>query len=175
MVIWLIVTLLTGKCVTVTYVTFHLSPGPKSCSYLYPRHILITLSTVSLCLLHSRDHCHVVSRGVTCSHAVSRGVTLCHVAAAGNCLPRDSPGSGSGGIDCERLRHLSAVWVNTRHVRRKHVLCGRLITHTTHHNHTAQSQHNPGWPDLDPKWVRLAPNGTNPWLFQIRLQYILAK
>ena len=31
------------------------------------------------------------------------------------------------------------------------------------------------WPDFDPKWVRLAPNGTNPGLFQIRFQYILAR
>ena len=28
--------------------------------------------------------------------------------------------------------------------------------------------------DLDPKCVRLAPNGTNMGLFQIRFQYILA-
>ena len=26
---------------------------------------------------------------------------------------------------------------------------------------------------LAPKWFRLAPNGTNPWLFQIRFQYII--
>ena len=31
-----------------------------------------------------------------------------------------------------------------------------------------------GWPDLDPKLVRLDPNGTNSGLFQIRFQYILA-
>ena len=31
-----------------------------------------------------------------------------------------------------------------------------------------------GSPDLAPKWVRLAPNRTNPGLFQIRFQYILA-
>ena len=29
------------------------------------------------------------------------------------------------------------------------------------------------WPDLDPKWVRLAPNWSNPGLFQIIFQYIL--
>ena len=28
---------------------------------------------------------------------------------------------------------------------------------------------------LTQKWVRLAPNGTNPGLFQIRFQYILAR
>ena len=31
-----------------------------------------------------------------------------------------------------------------------------------------------GWPGLDLKWVRLAPNRTNPGLFHIRFQYILA-
>ena len=30
-----------------------------------------------------------------------------------------------------------------------------------------------GMPIFAPKWVRLAPNGTNPRLFQIRFQYIL--
>ena len=30
----------------------------------------------------------------------------------------------------------------------------------------------PGMVDLAQKWVRLAPNGTNPGLFQIRFQYI---
>ena len=34
---------------------------------------------------------------------------------------------------------------------------------------------SPGSPDLDPKWARLAPNGTNLELFQIRFQYILAR
>ena len=29
-----------------------------------------------------------------------------------------------------------------------------------------------GMVGLAPKWVRLAPNGTNPGLFQIRFQYI---
>ena len=32
-----------------------------------------------------------------------------------------------------------------------------------------------GMVGLAPKWVRLAPNGTNPGLFQIRFQYILAQ
>ena len=32
-----------------------------------------------------------------------------------------------------------------------------------------------GSPDLDAKLFRLAPNGTNPGLFQIRFQYILAR
>ena len=31
------------------------------------------------------------------------------------------------------------------------------------------------WPDLVTKWVRLAPNGTNLGLFQIRFQNILAQ
>ena len=31
----------------------------------------------------------------------------------------------------------------------------------------------PGMSDLGQKWVRLAPNGTNAGLFQIRFQYIL--
>ena len=30
-------------------------------------------------------------------------------------------------------------------------------------------------PDWGPKWARLTPNGTNPGLFQIRFQYILAR
>ena len=34
------------------------------------------------------------------------------------------------------------------------------------------SQQNTGMVGLAPKWVRLAPNGTNPGLFQIRFQYI---
>ena len=34
---------------------------------------------------------------------------------------------------------------------------------------------NPGMSELAPKWVRLARNGTNPWLFQIRFQYTLAR
>ena len=32
----------------------------------------------------------------------------------------------------------------------------------------------PFTPDLGPKWVRLAPNETNPGLFQIRFKYFLA-
>ena len=31
-----------------------------------------------------------------------------------------------------------------------------------------------GMSDLGAKWVRLAPNGTNPGLFQIRFQYIFS-
>ena len=36
---------------------------------------------------------------------------------------------------------------------------------------------HPWWPDLGPKWVRLAPNGTYLGIFQIRFssQYILAR
>ena len=30
------------------------------------------------------------------------------------------------------------------------------------------------WPDLYPKWVRMAANGTNPGLFQIKFKYILS-
>ena len=29
--------------------------------------------------------------------------------------------------------------------------------------------------DLDQNWVRLAPNGTNPWFFSDQIQYILAR
>ena len=29
-----------------------------------------------------------------------------------------------------------------------------------------------GWPDLDPKWVKLTPNGTNPGIFSDQIQYI---
>ena len=36
------------------------------------------------------------------------------------------------------------------------------------------SQTDSRGPDLGPKWVRLASNGTNPGLFQIIFQYILA-
>ena len=32
-----------------------------------------------------------------------------------------------------------------------------------------------GWSDLATKWVRLGPNWTNPWFFQIIFQYILAR
>ena len=32
----------------------------------------------------------------------------------------------------------------------------------------------PGWPDLEPKWARLAPSGTYLGLFQVRIKYILA-
>ena len=32
-----------------------------------------------------------------------------------------------------------------------------------------------GISDLGPKWLRLSPNGTNPGLFHIRLQYSLAR
>ena len=38
-----------------------------------------------------------------------------------------------------------------------------------------QAASNPGMSDLAPKWVRLAPNGTNLVLFQIKFQYNLAR
>ena len=31
-----------------------------------------------------------------------------------------------------------------------------------------------GWPDLGPKWVRLASNGTNPGIFSGQIEYTLA-
>ena len=34
------------------------------------------------------------------------------------------------------------------------------------------TERSPGMVGLAPKWVRLAPNGTNPGLFQIRFQCI---
>ena len=35
--------------------------------------------------------------------------------------------------------------------------------------------YKPGWLDLEPKWARLAPNGTYLGLFQVRIKYILAR
>ena len=50
-------------------------------------------------------------------------------------------------------------------------LCQNL-TWLTHHGADLPSQ---GFQFWHPIWVRLAPNGTNPGLFQIRFQYILAR
>ena len=47
------------------------------------------------------------------------------------------------------------------------VLCS--ITRQTVH---LDGHFEAGMVGLAPKWVRLAPNGTNPGLFQIRFQYI---
>ena len=33
---------------------------------------------------------------------------------------------------------------------------------------------NTRWPDLDPEWVKLVPNGTNHGTFSDQIQYILA-
>ena len=35
--------------------------------------------------------------------------------------------------------------------------------------------YKPGWSNLGTKWARLAPNATHLGLFQIRIQYILAR
>ena len=39
-------------------------------------------------------------------------------------------------------------------------------------NNAGRNENTPGMVGLAPKWVRLAPNGTNPGLFQIRFQCI---
>ena len=44
------------------------------------------------------------------------------------------------------------------------------LTAVTHKHEVGVSR--TGMVDLAPKWVRLAPNGTNPGLFQIRFQSI---
>ena len=38
----------------------------------------------------------------------------------------------------------------------------------------SSSYTHPGWSDLGIKWVRLAPNGTNPGIFSDQIQFILA-
>ena len=50
----------------------------------------------------------------------------------------------------------------------------RLCALTTLTSYALVDTCEAGWPDLDSKWVKLAPNGTNPGLIQIRFQYILA-
>ena len=56
----------------------------------------------------------------------------------------------------------------------RHVTCGQIgqcvVINDTRLDTVGSIVRDPWSPDLDPKWVRLAPNGTNRVLFQGRFQ-----